>query len=160
MDKVQLKVVIQETSKAFFQFIKKEIKNSTYSSIVILENKDVIITANNNYNNWGNIFYKLKKYEQCNLFDLGKALIASKDNTLLWQDVAHNHESLAVQEQRKKFNIANGVSFLIKDLNNKSITIFINVCSNLATKEDIFYREMINKKETVINKFKELTQII
>lgn len=160
MDKVQLENTIKETSQVFFKFIKREIKNSTYSSIVILENKDVIVTSNNNYNNWGNIFYELKKYEQCNLFDLGKALTASKDNTLLWQDVAHDQASLAVQEQRKKFNIANGVSFLIKDLNNNTITIFINVCSNIATKEDIFYKEMFNKKEIVINKFKELTQII
>lgn len=156
MDKIQLKEHIDKIAPGFFKFVTSKLKNATYQSIVAFYDTEIVSTANNNYNNWGNIFYELKKYERCSLFDLGKLLTISKDGTVFWEDVTHTPESLKLQEERKKFNVTNGISLLFRNKELEKITIFINICSNIATHKDVFYKSIFKNKQIITDEFQRL----
>lgn len=154
MDKEALINTIIATADNYFKFVASIIEDTTYQSIILFEEEKIVCSPNNNYNNWGKDFYKLQKYNKCSLFEICQLKTKTKGGAIMWENVIHTEESLIIQEKRKKRNIHNGISLLLKP--NKIFTFILTFCSSKDIESKEFYSSVIAKQDALLKKYKEL----
>lgn len=141
--------------------IKAKIKEATYISLLIFQDKKLIKSINNNYNNWAsNYTEEDMKYDSVFYEISHKKLRDSTNSICFWNSVPHDSPaSLEIDEKRKKFGLYNGITIL--ESINKHLTIGINITSDNSTDEDAFYAKVILGKNLFLTIFKdELPEII
>ena len=151
MDQKKLIARVISSSYKHFKYVENILDNVTYQSVILFKDSQVLCSPNNNYNGWGDYFYKKEKYKDCVMFELAKHIFSHRDGTVMWEDIAHNKDSIKLDSERKKHNIYNGITLLKK--HNSLYTLALTACSSREVKTNQFYSNVIMSKDNIINNF-------
>lgn len=140
---------LKTMSYVFFKKLKTVIKNTSYLGLEMYRNNQRLFTVDNNYNNWGRVFYALKKDQQCQVSDINNLFNYEYNGLVLWNSIEHDSNSDQVNKLRVSFNITNGVTSIIRNGQADNTIYLIKICSIYAIHEDLFYSKIKSKNHEI-----------
>lgn len=131
----------------------RKIYRSTYISVILYKEDNIINIKSNNYNNWQTIMFEGELHQDCLLFKIAKSfneLQPNQEDIIVWDNVVDSTNE--IHRMRLKNGLHNGISVVIKQANN--IAWCISACSDNSQERDFFHTRFHSKK----NKIKEIIE--